>query len=170
MAEESVVKFFRHAPSPARRKLAALLGAACVTLSISFYCIFKIATHDPRAVPEIDISHAAVPPAEVLPDFTFTYELRPLSMPLTDRRHIRTAYAQFNLVFDLPSKDAIHHMELHRAKLVDVVLEVAGQFTIEDFQTPMGYETFKGTLKGRYRQLFGQFAPREIALRDWLLH
>lgn len=177
MTNESLLKFFFRARLSVRLKLIALGWAACLTIATSSWLIFKILSYHPHQISKHQSNETESPKSinenghkPVVADYSFVYELKPLSFPITDRRKIRIAYVQLNVVFSMPSKEAIREMELNRAKLMDILLEVAGQFYIEDFNEPIGFETFKGTLLGRYREAFHQKSPTEIAIRDWLLH
>jgi len=104
------------------------------------------------------------------PSYTFTYELKDVSLPLTSRVKKKTSYAQFTLVFDLPDEASRRWMEVNRPQVMDVLLEVGHRFKLEDFQSPKGYDNLKKMLKAAYRQSFKSYSPREIVFKDWILN
>jgi hypothetical protein len=111
---------------------------------------------------------ASLPKAEIVEPYRYTYELKKISFPLQGRGKRRTGAAQCSLVLDMPTFEARHWMELNRAKLLTITFDVASRFSFEDFDAPGGLELFKKQLKSSYVAAFGENAPREVVLRDWL--
>lgn len=158
---------FGHLPKRAQAKLAGLFVLAAVVCVGSGYSIYKIfALRSPApAHPEV----TAAPKVTKVPSFTYTLELKDISIPLVDKGATRVSYAQFTLVLDCGSKEIHRMMELNRAKLLDEIFEVASKFYIEDFESPDGFSKFKQTLQASYLEHFKQGAPREIAIKNWYI-
>lgn len=110
--------------------------------------------------------------ASALP-FHFPYEINQVSMAVMNREGTRTAYAQFSLVLDCPSEGSQKTLSMNRAKLVDAIFDVGGNFVLEDFATPKTPETLtklKAQLLEKYQHSFPQEAPRDIVLKDWVIN
>ena len=137
--------------------IAQLLGVQKVKPKPVLALVPALATHSQRA------------PAS-LPDYTFTYELRDVSLPLVGRNKRKVGYAQFTLVFDLRDEKSRRWMEVNRPQVMDVLLEVGHRFHFEDFQETKGYDKFKKQLKTAYREAFQAYYPREIVIKDWILN
>lgn len=166
---EKLFPFFRRAPILIKLRLIFLFLLAIAIVASSSWTVYQIATAEDPGPYKGDISSETTS-SPAIQQFTYLYEMKDLSIALTDRRRLRTAYAQFALAFDCPSKDAQTMMGLHRAKILNTINEVAIQFTIDDFKTPLGLQTFKGALKANYKAIFRENAPREIVIRDWLMN
>jgi hypothetical protein len=100
----------------------------------------------------------------------YTYELRGISIHLSDRHRLHSAYAQFSLLLDCPNQAAQHAMELNHAKLLDTVLQVGNRFYLEDLSDGTGLEAFKARLLAKLEERFRADAPRRIWVRDWLVN
>lgn len=110
--------------------------------------------------------------ASALP-FHFPYEINQVSMAVMNREGTRTAYAQFSLVLDCPSEGSQKTLSMNRAKLVDAIFDVGGNFVLEDFATPKTPETLtklKAQLLEKYQHSFPQEAPRDLVLKDWVIN
>lgn len=172
MQQEKLHTFFFRVPLPIKGRLILLASLAVLTLGTSTWSIYHILTADvsgplPSEIYESEIKSKAK--VASVPEFTFPYELKPLTIALSDRKKLRSAYAQFALVFDCPSEESRARMALNRAKLMNTVNEVAGQFVLDDFAASTGFATFKGALQANYKTLFGKDAPRQIAVKDWVM-
>jgi flagellar basal body-associated protein FliL len=110
--------------------------------------------------------------AKALP-FHFPYEINQISMAMMNRQGTRTAYAMFSLVLDCPSEKALKNLSMNRAKLVDSVFDVGGNFVLEDFVAPKTPETLtklKTQLLEKYQHSFPDEAPRDLVLKDWVIN
>jgi len=141
--------------------LGVMVGSSWIIVQV-----VKVQWSAPAHKEEKQVTHKAEP----APSFSYSYELKNISIPLVDRSATRVAYAQFTLLLDCPTKKSRDSMTLHRAKLLDTIFEVASQFYVEDFQTPKGFENFKKKLIASYKKHFEILSPREIAIRDWFMN
>lgn len=160
-------QFFRSAPYTIKLRLMVVgLLAVAVVLTSSLMILEVWKAHArfrpvPKAHPQRMV--ASEP-------FSQTYELRKVSLSLSDRSGRRSGYAQFTLVLDLPSPEARRWCELNRAQMIHVILEQGARFQLEDFDTPRGYELLKEALHSAFKERFAQHAPREILLKDFTSH
>ena len=164
----SIWQFFRGTNRGNKAKLAGLafLGIGVViATAISVGFILKC-NHAAVAIVTAEKSAEVV---ETVPSFAFPYEINDISVAVSSRDFSRTAYAQFSLVLDCPSAQARHLMELNRARLLDGIFEVSTDFRLEDLTHPGGLKHFKALLEKKYRKVFQDGAPRQIALNDWLI-
>lgn len=168
--ESSFFTFIRKAPFKSKVKLIFIFALAMGTVVISCTAIWKIIRVQrlERVKPQAVAVVAPVPELTESEAFRFKYELRKISLPLTDRAKHRMGVAQFSLVLDMPNFEAHHWMELNRAKLLTVTFDVGLRFNFEDFDAKGGLELFKKQLKEAYAEEFGAYAPRDIAFRDWI--
>lgn len=126
----------------------------------------ELAAHEP--VGESEQPTAPVPERDVEP-FTYSFEVRGISIPLADRAATKIAYANFSLSLDCATPACKRAMELNRARLLDTLFETATRFYLEDLQGPEGLSPFKTAIVSDLRGAFGELSPREIAIRDWVI-
>lgn len=169
--QEKILPFFRRVPAPVKLKLLSLWMLQLAVAAASVWVIFVIVTYEDRgpAMP------AAVPLSsftrdEAVPAFTYPFVLSSVAIPLVDKKALRTGYAQFSVVFDMPSPAAIREIELNRVKVLNALNEVAVQFNFEDFTTPSGFTRFKTAYLAALKGVFKENAPRTIAIRDWIIN
>lgn len=151
--------------------MGCLVGAIA-TIWLSFSGIIAILTAPPSMKVLFDVSAGKrmTPAKPAVALFQYPYEMKALSFALTDRRGVRTAYAQFAIVLDCPSEEARREIELRHAFILDLIQTVAGQFFVEDFATPKGLHSFKAAMLSSLRTHLRRNAPRSIAVRDWLIN
>lgn len=169
MADRDLREFFKSAPLAIKARLlviGALAIAVILTSSLMIVEIWKASVkfRGPHSADETPRAVAAVEP------YSITYELRGLSLSLSDKSGMRSGHAQFNLVFDLPSAEAKRWCELNRAQMVHVILEEGARFSLEDFDSPRGYELFKKNLQEAFSKKFKEHAPRSVLLKDFSSH
>ncbi len=102
--------------------------------------------------------------------FDYPFEMRDVSMPLTDRRKARSAFAQFTIVFDCPTAESVAQMPAHRAKILDAILEAGTHMTTNDFGNRAGFDTFKMHLKVLLENRLGKIAPRDVVINSWAMN
>jgi hypothetical protein len=164
---------FREAMSQASRwvrlKVYALLMLGGVVIAGTVWIVISLL--------RLQVTPPAMDPVEVqkriptaAPEYAFSYEMKYLSFHLTNHKETRLAYAQLTLVLDCPDQDAQRMMQLNYAKLIDIVLRVGSTFYVEDFGSPHGFESFKGSLLAHFKAEFKSQAPRAIVIRDWILN
>lgn len=164
----SYLGFFRQAPFKTKFKLTflACLGiSACV---VSIWVIVQILLlQRPKEIPTVNERK----PASTKPlQFAFSYEVKNVSLTITNTNNSRSGYAQFTLVFDMPNEDAKRWMVLNRARLLNMVYEVGGKFFIEDFQAVGGLDLFKQALQLALKGTFGVHSPQQVAITDWVMN
>lgn len=118
--------------------------------------------------PPPDAAAEAPAPREVDP-FTYTYEVKGVSVPLADRAATRITYATFSLSLDCASPGCRRAMEINRARVLNSLYETATKFYVEDFSGPEGLTPFKAAVSAGLRGAFGELAPRAIAIREWVI-
>jgi len=172
--QESLWNFYRRSRWTIKLKLVTI-GLLALTICASSSWMIATIIRAQKPAPALrDPAHVA-PVDEVASKaeadaFSFSYELRNLSLALESRHSRRSGFAQFSLVLDLPDEKAKRWMELNRAKLLNAVLEVGSRFSLEDLEGNEGKVKFKDLLRETYRKEFGDQAPRDIAIRDWIQH
>ncbi|MCB0418714.1 MAG: flagellar basal body-associated FliL family protein, partial [Bdellovibrionales bacterium] len=128
--------------------------------------------NDPSALRfKREVASAPEPPREVA-SYTYSYEIKNISIPLATRDASRIAYAQFSLKLDLPSDEAKRSFAAHRARVLNTVYQVASAFYVEDFSPEKGgnYERFKEELRKSLSGEFRAYSPRELAIENWILN
>ena len=165
----SLIQFFKSAPAliKARLVVIGLLAISVVATSgVVIGEIWKAQAKFRSFVPHQEPKRAV---ASTEP-FSISYELRNVSLSLTDRNNRRSGYAQFTLVFDLPSPEARRWCELNRAQMIHTLLEEGAKFHLEDFDSPRGYELLKRSLTEAFENRFKEHAPRAILIKDFTTH
>jgi flagellar basal body-associated protein FliL len=143
--------------------LATTLFIFVQILRIQADRVGEVVNPEPEAPPPVHVEeHPASPFAE-------SYELKGMSISLGNRNQTLAAYAEFNLLFDCPTKEAKHWMELNRASIRDSVYESALAFTLEDFSGPEGFTRLKKAILDGLKERFGGRTPREVVINDWII-
>lgn len=173
-SEPSFIATLKTAPSYIKARMLVLIGIGLFALFgalLSVTWILK-AHRGPTATEEV-LEHSRHLASHESKEFEHAYEIKDMSMALLNRKGTRTAYAQFSLMFDCPDADSKHVLEMNRAKLIDGIFEVGGDFILEDFQAPLaakGFERFKGQIQSRLQTQFKGNAPRVVVLKDWVMN
>lgn len=162
--------------APRNRTVVIVLGLCAVTIFITTVFIvvqiLRIQWQNmgdavaPEAPPPAEGHVSHEPPA---PPFTQTYELQGMTISLGNRNQTLAAYAEFDLVLDCPNKASKHWMEINRASIRDAVYEATISFTVEDFGAPEGFARVKRAILAGLKSRFGDKAPRDVTLRDWVI-
>jgi flagellar basal body-associated protein FliL len=153
--------------------LAVLIGCATVIIVTTLFILVQIVRMQVQRVEEAVTEEVKTPPppphAVVAAPFTELYELQAMTVSLGNRNQTLAAYAEFNLVLDCPDKESKRWMQLNRASIRDAVYESTVSFTVEDFTSPEGFSRIKKSILAILRERFGERAPREVAIRDWII-
>lgn len=165
----SLIQFFKSAPALIKARLV-VIGLLAVSVVVTSGVVIgeiwkaqiKVRSFVPQREPKREVA-AAEP-------FTIFYELRNVSLSLTDRNNRRSGYAQFTLVFDLATPEARRWCELNRAQMIHTLLEEGAKFHLEDFDSPRGYELLKRALTDAFEARFKEHAPRAILIKDFTTH
>lgn len=174
MSQESFVSTLKTAPSYLKIRMFMIAGSGLVVLLASLLSITWIwkAHRGPIATEEV-LEHSRKLASHETKEFEFAYEVKDMSMALLNRKGTRTAYAQFTLIFDCPDEESKHVLEMNRAKIIDGIFEVGGDFTLEEFQAPLaakGFEKFKKNIQSRLQTQLKDQAPRLVVLKDWVMN
>jgi len=105
--------------------------------------------------------------------FSFPYEINQVSMAIMNRKGTKTSYVQFSLILDCPNEEAKKTLTMNRAKLLDAIFVVGSGFYLDDFngqEASKSFDRFKTQLLEKYQSDFHAQAPREIALKDWIVN
>jgi hypothetical protein len=154
--------------SPARIKVF-LLGAALLSVFVtcgSLFLSWKILTISEEQTPR-HIVRKTESKEEPIPEYTFGYEMRDISVPLKDALGRQIGHAQFVVMFDCPTKECRDQMPLHRARILDAINEAATHISISDVKGGTGMVTFKMHLKEILEMRLGKLAPRDLAIKNW---
>ena len=169
--EETWGGFFRMASLAQRSKVFGLFLCGLMTIAVSTASIRWVwQTH---LGPEVEPARSIPTPIPPVAPYVFPYEIKQVSMAISNEGGTRTAYAQFTLMLDCPNEDSQKLMVLNRAKLLDSIFEVGSTMTIEQFQgvkAPEAFAFFKKRLLEIYKGQFGDLAPREVVFRDWFIN
>jgi len=169
--------WLRTAPGEKRQKAIFLLGLGILVLIgaiISTVVILKAqspSAHGPSHGAQNEESHSLDSHSQG--PYGRPYEIDQISMAVMNRKGTKTAYAQFSLVLDCPNEESHKILAMNRAKLLDAIFVVGGNFYLDDFQgekAPKSFEKFKKDLLEKYQAEFHAQAPREIALKDWVIN
>jgi hypothetical protein len=170
--EISFWQFAKSASFGVKLKLGAVMLVGLGATGFSAFVIWKIVAGQPGPVRKIAVvepkAETTPTPAKDPDPFRYEYDLKKISMPLSDREGRRTGTAQFSVSLDLPTNQSLHWMELNRAKLLTITFDVGAHFTFEDLEAKGGLDKFKAQLESAYHDEFGVYAPNQVALRDWV--
>ncbi|MCB0405741.1 MAG: hypothetical protein KDD51_13245 [Bdellovibrionales bacterium] len=150
----------------------SLMSAGVLAVAGTAFVIQFLLKNDPSALHfEREVASTPEPPREVAA-FTYSYEIKNISIPLATRDASRIAYAQFSLKLDLPSDEAKRSFTAHRARVLNTVYQVASEFYVEDFSPEKGgnYDRFKGELQKSLAGQFRAYSPRDLAIENWILN
>ncbi len=106
-------------------------------------------------------------------EYSLTYEVKDMSIGFINRTGSRTAYAQFTLLFDCETELCVKNLTLNRAKLLDAIYQVSGNYYIEDFTAPLvdeGMKRFKLAILDFLKKNIPGEPPRKVVFRDWFLN
>ncbi|MFM8270568.1 MAG: hypothetical protein ACKN9V_10300 [Pseudomonadota bacterium] len=163
--------WLRTAPTEKRQKAILLLSLGLVISLVALIAVILIL----KAQGPSQVVAPSAAPHEIHSKgpYSFPYEINEVSMAVMNKKGTKTAYAQFSLVLDCPSEEAHKTLSMNRAKLLDAIFVVGGNFYLDDFQgekAPKSFEKFKKDLLEKYKSDFHAEAPREIALKDWVVN
>ncbi len=165
---------WRRMPWSSQALLASLGVCAAVILVTTVFIIFQILRIQFTRVEEVVASETPTPVADHAeehegPPFSQSYEIQGMTISLANRNQTLAAFAEFNLVLDCPNPDSKRWMELNRAVVRDAVYESTVSFTVEEFSSAEGFSKIKKAILDELKKRFGKRAPRDIALRDWVI-
>ncbi|NBT58550.1 hypothetical protein EBT16_07175 [bacterium] len=170
--------WLRTASPEKKTKALALLGAGGVILvvaAISIVAILKAQNPGSALTHNTPENHEAL--AEGVHEKEgangFPYEINQVSMAIMNRKGTKTAYAQFSLVLECPSEEVKKTMALNRAKLLDAIFVVGGNFYLDEFQgenASKTFDKFKADLLAQYKTDFKTASPSHISIKDWVIH
>ncbi len=174
-----MIGFFRVADTRVKLRLATLGILSLMAVLTAFIAIRFVLTskhllevHAPASEHDGSKEHAVAKSLSEQ-EFTFTYEIKDMSVGFINRTGNRTAYAQFSLVFDCENEECVKNLSLNRAKLLDAIYQVSGNYYIEDFTAPLvqeGFKRFKLGLLQFLKKNFPGEVPRQVIFRDWFMN
>lgn len=180
MTNDSLFSFFRVAETRVKLKLVsylsmAILAVAAAATSIVFILGAKHFIERNKVKKEATDTHAIerIGIVRAEQEYSLTYEIKDMSIGFINRTGTRTAYAQFTILFDCETELCVKNLTLNRAKLLDAIYQVSGNYYIEDFVAPLvdeGMKRFKLALLEHIKKNLGGEAPRKIVFRDWFLN
>lgn len=170
--------WLRHESSRNKKLVAILLSVGIGVVLLAIVSIVNIlsAQKDKEVIPAPVADVEKKEPEEVVKKslpFSFPYEINQVAMAVMNKAGSKTAYAQFSMVLDCPNETAFKAMTLNRAKLVDSIFDIGGNFYLEDFspeKTPETLTKFKAQLLEKYQHSFQAESPRELVIKDWVLN
>jgi flagellar basal body-associated protein FliL len=173
---ESFWSFFKGSSSKRKLQIGLLVSSGFVVSVASLVIIIQIARIQwwsirdeiEKEKKEASQAHSQVEHAAVEP-FTYVYEIKDMSLSIGSRNHLRTAYGQFNLILDCNSEKSRHWLELHRAAIRDAFFEVGLSYPLEELEVPHGVDKLKKSILKVLQDRFGEMAPRDVILRDWVI-
>ncbi len=171
-SSDSFSEFFRRAPWAIRSAVVVCWGlgilsvigsAVVVTRIFSVRHEFQVKTEHEAMVKRNRPTHPGDP-------YQHTFEVQDLSVPLSGRKTVKSAYAQFGLLFDCPTEESKKAMELSRAFVLDAIFEAAADFRVEDFRSEAGFRGFKQSILARLRARLDDDTPRDLSFQSWLMN
>lgn len=166
--KENWLQYYRRSPLKIKALLVGAVVLSTVVTVTSFYLSWTILTISDAQTPR-PVAHKAETKEEVIPEYTYGYEMRDISVPMKDARSRQIAHAQFVLLFDCPTKESRDQMPLHRARILDAINEAASFITISDVKDGTGMSTFKMHLKEILEMRLGKLAPRDVSVKSWFV-
>lgn len=166
--KESFLQFFKKSNTKTKVRLVAAIFAGIIGLYFGLSSIKRIASIPGYLAalnaPSEHVEHAT---PDVAP-FTYTYEMRPVSVQINDKTGLKTSYIQYSILFDCADKKCIRNLTISRAMLRNLIFEVTSGFGIVDFQPGQkGIVRYKQALLERLQTEFGELAPRNLAIENW---
>jgi hypothetical protein len=162
-----------HGAKGERAKVVALLSCAVGVVLVTTVSLFLIIQAQRKPSLTEQVINKSRTLASFAPSYTYAYEIKDMSIPLTNKSHTRSAFAQFSLILDCPSEAAKKKMVTELPKLLDSILVVGSEFYVEDFQAPLaekGFARFKDALRASYAKYLHEDTPREISIKDWFVN
>jgi hypothetical protein len=172
MTQSSLLGFLRGARPFVKLKVLALLFCAAAVISLTLFSVAWIFKQR-HLTPTEQVLAKSRKLASVAPDFTYPYEIKDMSIPLTNRKHTRSAFAQFTLILDCPSEEAKKSLIVNLPKVLDTILVVGSGLYVEDFAPPLseqGFARFKTEIKTSLSAYLQDHSPREILIKDWFIN
>ena len=105
-----------------------------------------------------------------IPPFTYSYSIKNLAITLINKRSGQLSYLQLSLVFDCPSEECVHALELHRAAMIDKLYQVTNGLQKKELIDKEGKETLRKTLLTTYQHFFKDKSPRTLYFENWALN
>lgn len=168
--DQSMRAFMDKAPLSAKVKIFCVGFAAVIVFLASTGSIAFILKAHLAGRPQ---QEAGLGPARhvdsIDPEYTHTFEIKDMSMAVLSKNGLRTAYAQFTLLFDCPTEATKELMGMERAKILDSIYEAGSTLTIEEFGNPEGFAKFKNSTMELLKKHFPQNPPRQVALKNWFM-
>lgn len=164
---------YEQASTADKAKVLILYGCAFAIVSVSVASLFLIFRSQKKPTLTEQVIAKSRTLASFSPSFSFPYEIKDMSIPLTNYKHTRSAFAQFTLILDCPTEEAKKKMVAELPKLLDTILVVGSEFYVEDFSPPLaekGFARFKHSLRTAYSKYLSEDAPREIVIKDWFVN
>ena len=161
--------FMDKAPLSAKVKIFAVGFAAVIVFLASTGSIgFIVKTHlAGRPQQEANVIPRHVD--SIAPEYTHTFEIKDMSMAVLSKNGVKTAYAQFTLLFDCPTEATKNLMGMERAKILDSIYEAGSTLTTEEFSSPEGFAKFKSGILDLLQKYFPHDPPRQVALKHWYM-
>lgn len=161
-------------PQDAKRTILYLSTAAGIAVVLGLLSVYWIwLKHRGPTAPEQVLETSRKLASHEPLSFQFAYEIKDMSMAIMNKKGTRTAYSQFTLIFDCPSETCKKNLELHRAKIINAIFEVGGEFFTEDFEAPLapkGFQRFKDGIRAKTTEYFGKSGPSLVVLKDWVMN
>jgi len=164
---------YERASASDKAKILFLCGCAFAIVAVSVTSLFLIFRSQKKPSLTEQVITKSRTLASFTPSFSYPYEIKDMSIPLTNYKHTRSAFAQFTLILDCPTEEAKKKMVAELPKLLDTILVVGSEFYVEDFSPPLaekGFARFKSALRTAYAKYLGEDAPREVVLKDWFVN
>jgi len=174
MANVSIITFLKDAPGYLKARIFILLSVVLAVLIVGLGSIaWIINLRREPALTEKVLEHSRKTASTVAQEYTFTYEIKDMSMAFINKKGSRTAYAQFTILFDCPDEESKHVMEMNRAKIITGIFEAGGDIYIEDLTAPLaaqGFEKFKSQVKIKLTEYFKSKGPRNVLIKEWVMN
>lgn len=173
MESTSFKEFLKIAPLTTKLKIVALFFSGFLILVVTVFSIKNIWSYYQGPDLTESVLHRSRDVASISPEYTHVYEIKDMSVAFMNKKGTRTAYSQFTLIFDCENEECKKNMALQRAKVLDTIFEVGGEFYLEDFSPPLapgGFAKFKSEIIVSLKKHFKSLAPREVVLKDWFLN
>lgn len=173
MNQESFIHFFMRVRPAIKVKLTVVFLTAMVITFGSAASIYTILNANRKLTLTEEVLSKSRKLASEVPEYTYAYELKDISIPLTNRKHTRSAFAQFTLILDCPNEEAKKNLTAQLPKILDAILVVGSGYYVEDFTPPLaetGFARFKTEIKTNLAAFLHSAAPREVVLKDWFVN
>lgn len=167
MENVSTVYDFRTGPWRVKFQLLTvwLCGVAVVLSSIWLIARIVLILLDPAYAPPV----IAPPPTAPAAAYSYFYELKDVTFPIFSKVKNRVMYVRFSLALDCSSAESKTVFDKSKPKILDTVLAIAANFSLEDFADANGFIRFKQQLLTALTKRFPYAPPRQISLEDWTI-